>query len=330
MERIKLQGLESWEYEHPLDNSTLETLKKTPLFPKILELTNVPMNSLRRYNLLGSLLRVNENQLPKLYNIFRTACDILCVNEPLFYIDSNPEINAYTVCSDKPIVVLHGYLLDTMDDNELMFVIGHELAHIKSNHVLYKQLGFILQKGILNSIISSIPGVGLFSDVAIMSLNYAYSQWVRAGEFTSDRGGYLACQDFTVSCSALMKLAGYSKRFAHTLSLGEFIEQGRAFETLDTDALGKIQKIILSYSQTHPWTVSRVHELIGFNESGNYSTILQRKSERGTYKPANPVSETIAPAVSQVYDQAKSAANNAIKGFTEGFIKFMDNEDKEK
>jgi len=330
MERIKLQGLESWEYEHPLDNSTLETLKKTPLFPKILELTNIPMNSLYRFDLLGSLLRVNKNQLPALYNIFRTACDILGVDEPLFYIDANPEFNAYTVCSDKPIVVIHGYLLDIMDDNELMFVIGHELAHIKSNHVLYKQLGFILQKGILNNIISSIPGIGLLSDVAIMSLNYAYTQWVRAGEYTGDRGGYLACQDFTVSCSALMKTAGYSKRFAHTLSLGEFIEQGRAFETLDTDTLGKIQKIILSYSNNHPWTVSRVHELIRFNENGNYSTILQRKSERKTYKPANPVSETFAPAASQAYDQAKYAANKAIKGFTEGLTKLMGDEDKEK
>jgi NADH pyrophosphatase NudC (nudix superfamily) len=162
-----------------------------------------------------------------------------------------------------------------MDDNELLFIIGHELSHIKSKHLIYGMLGDLIRIGALNAILATVPGFGVFAETAI---RYAYFQWERAGEFSCDRGGYLACQNFNASCMALMKLAGLSKRHIQELNLEEFIKQGKDFKDVDTIAFGKIQKIILSYS-SHPWAVSRVSELIKFNESGQYYNVLQRKTE---------------------------------------------------
>lgn len=296
-----IKGLHSSEYEHPLDRLALETLRKIPLFPQLVELCAVPQNSITRMELLGSNLKVTERQMPTLYRIMRQACEVLEVDEPLFYISSSPELNAYTACPDKPIVCVYGYLLDIMDEDEQAFVIGHELSHIKSRHIIYKALGAILGENLLEAALSMIPGLSTLSQPAIFAINYAYYEWFRAAELSCDRGGYLACQNFKASCSALMKLAGASHRYANELNLDEFIAQAADFEEAGTETLGKLQKIILSQGRSHPWSVARVHELIRFNESGLYQDILDRKAP--VKEPAVPVIDTGA-----LTDKTKEAA----------------------
>lgn len=324
MERIVISGLHSSEYEHPLDRTALEALRKIPLFPQLLELSSVPQSSIARMELLGSNLRVNERQFPTLYKMLREACDILEVEEPLLYVSSQPELNAYTACPDKPIICIYSYLLDIMDDDELMFVIGHELSHIKSRHIIYQALGVLLANNMLSAIMSTIPGLSAFSQAAIHGLNYAYYEWSRAAEFSCDRGGYLACQDLNVACKALMKLAGASKRYVDELNLDEFIAQSRDFKELDLSALGMVQKIILSYGRTHPWSVSRVSELIKFADNGEYTDVIQRKTRRDPSEIQDDSSVALTESTAKTYEQAKTAAKGAFSGFAKGFKKFTD------
>ena len=278
MQRVVISGLSSQEYEHPLDRLALENLKKVPLLPKIIDTINVPYNSIIRAIHSGSYLRINDKQMPSIYKLMREACEILGVDEPEFYVSSEANISAYTGCPDKPLVCISRYLLDIMDDDEIMFVIGHELAHIKSQHLIYSAVAQILRQGLLETILSSIPGGGLVTGGATIALNYALFEWYQAGELTCDRGGYLACQDFNASCKALMKLAGSSQRYLDELNLDEFINQAKNFDDGNTGALGSVQKIILSYiAATHPYTVSRVRQLLKFENDGLYSNILQRK-----------------------------------------------------
>ncbi len=319
MERVIIKDLQSTEYEHPLDRVALETLRKIPLFPKVLDLCTVPQNSITRLELLGSNLKVTERQMPSLHKIMKEACEVLEVEEPLFYISSAPELNAYTACPDKPIVCVYSYLLDMLDDDELRFVIGHELAHIKSEHIIYQALGTILGENLLGAVLSTIPGLSTFSQPAIYALNYAYYEWYRAAELSCDRGGYLACQNFTASCKALMKLAGSSQRYINELNLDEFIEQSKDFQEVSSSGLGMVQKIILSNGRSHPWSVSRVHELIKFNESGLYGDVLARKA------PKKEVPATDSAALegeSGAADKAKNAAKGAMSGLSKGLGKF--------
>ncbi len=311
-----IKDLHSSEYEHPMDRATLETLRKIPLFPKVLELCSVPQNSITRLELLGSNLKVTERQIPSLYKIMRETCEILGVAEPLFYISSSPQLNAYTACPDKPIVCVYSYLLDMLTDDELRFVIGHELSHIKSEHIIYQALGTILGENLLSAILSTVPGLSTFSQPAIYAINYAYYEWYRAAELSCDRGGYLASQNLTASCSALMKLAGSSQRYVHELNLDEFIAQSQEFQEGSSDGLGMIQKIILSNGLSHPWSVSRVHELIKFNESGLYTDILARKA------PVKQLAEASVNAEPSATDKASDAAKNAFAGLSKGFGKF--------
>lgn len=318
MPTVAIKNLHSSEYEHPLDRVALDTLRKIPLFPKILELCTVPQNSITRMELLGSNLKVTERQMPTLYKIMRKACDTLEVPEPLFYISSTPDLNAYTACPDKPIVCVYSYLLDMMDEEELSFVIGHELSHIKSEHIIYQALGTVLGANLLGAMLAMVPGLGAFSGPAIYALNYAYYEWFRAAELSCDRGGYLACQNFKASCSALMKLAGSSHRYMKELNLDEFINQSRDFQEAGTEALGKIQKIILSQGRSHPWSVSRVHELIKFNDSGLYKDVLERKAPKKEISAPADAKPMISDKTKEAAKDAAGAAANAAKGAMAG------------
>jgi len=277
--RVALNDLNTGEYEHSLDRITLDALRKIPILPKLIELVEAPTSMAKRYAMLGSDLRITERQFPSLYKIFREACDVMEVPEPLFYLGTEPQLNAYTACSDQPIIKIYSYLLDILDEDEIMFVIGHELAHIKSRHLVYTVLGDLLSTGILRVIVSTIPGLSVIYSPAEISLNYAFYQWMRASEYTCDRGGFLACQNFEASCRALMKMAGYSKTYANELNLEEFFAQTQAFDEVNETGLGKIQQILLSFGQTHPWTVLRTRELLKFRDAGDYDRILRREMQ---------------------------------------------------
>lgn len=319
MARTILKDLHTSEYEHPLDRVTLDALRKIPLFPKVLELCTVPQNSITRMELLGSNLKVTERQMPSLYKMMREGCEVLEVEEPLFYVSSSPQLNAYTACPDKPIVCIYSYLLDMMDDDEVRFIIGHELSHIKSQHIIYQALGAILGENLLSALLSTVPGLSTFSQPAIYALNYAYYEWFRAAELSCDRGGYLACQNFTASCKALMKLAGSSQRYVNELNLDEFIAQSKDFQDAGSEALGMVQKIILSNGRSHPWSVSRVHALIKFNESGEYDQVIARTAPRKEVPEPSPMLEGTGAAAA---DAAKSAAKGAMAGIGKGLGKF--------
>jgi Zn-dependent protease with chaperone function len=293
-ERVTLTNLNTNEYEHSLDKATLATLRNIPILPKLLELVQIPTSMTTRYTMLGSDLRITDKQLPSLYKIFRKACDIMEVPEPLLYVSTAPEINAYTTCPDKPIIKIYSYLLDILEEDEIMFVLGHELSHIKCRHLVYTLLGELLSTGALRIIVSTIPGLGAMYTPAEISLNYALYQWMRAAEYTCDRGGFLACQNFEASCRALMKLAGYSRTYANELDLNAFIEQAKSFDDQNDTALGKVQQILLSYGQTHPWSVLRVHELLKFRDNGNYDKILRREMKIAELEQPAPAAATAA------------------------------------
>ena len=310
--RKVISGLSSQEYEHPLDRVALENLKKIPILPKLVEAINTPYDSIIRLIHGGSFLRASDKQMPSIYKLLREACDILEVEEPELYVSSEAQLNAYTGCPDKPIICVSGYLIDIMDETELMFVLGHELAHIKSGHITYSAVANVIRQGVLDAILASIPGMGLVSGSASIALNYAFFQWYQAGELSCDRGGYLACQDFKASSSALMKLAGTSKTYIKEQSLDAFIDQARNFESTGFGALGNIQKIILSYmAATHPYTVSRGLELLKFEESGKYSNILQRKPIMAEEAPPEATQDK-GKAAGEALGKAKNLAGGML------------------
>ena len=45
-----------------------------------------------------------------------------------------------TIGMDKPIIILNSSLLDLLDEEEMRFLIAHELGHAISGHAVYRSL----------------------------------------------------------------------------------------------------------------------------------------------------------------------------------------------
>ena len=211
-------------------------------------------------------MRVTKDSYPKIYEYLEYACKILDVKKvPELYIEWGYNINACTVGAENPIIVLNSGLIDLCDDDEIMFVIGHELGHVKSNHMLYHMMAQVI-----NIIIGMVP----FGSIAAAPVQFALFYWDRMSEFTADRAGLLCCQNKDAAIRAFMKMAGMPIKQFNDMKYQTFIQQAKDFKQLDFDGMNKIIKTISIADDTHPWTVMRAAELLTWIENGDFQRLL--------------------------------------------------------
>ncbi|WP_106832065.1 M48 family metallopeptidase [Parabacteroides pacaensis] len=259
-----LKGLDHTQYEHPFDQKALSTLQSTPGVDLVGNfITKHTIEKIYTVQYTGSNLKVTSENYPKIYEYLQYACQILDLPKvPELYIEWGYSINAFTVGSENPIIVLNSGLIDLCDDDEIMFIIGHECGHIKSNHMLYHMMAQVI-----NICIDSIP----FGSIAAAPLQYALYYWDRMSEFTADRAGLLCCQNKAAAIRAFMKMAGMPIKEFNNMNYQTFIQQATEFKQLDYDAMSKVIKFISIADNSHPWTVMRAAELLNWINSSEYN-----------------------------------------------------------
>lgn len=262
-----LKGLNNSQYEHPFDQKALLALQSTPGVDLVGNfIVKHAIEKIYTVQYTGSNLKVTSQNYPKIYEYLQYACQILDLPRvPELYIEWGYNINAFTVGSENPIIVLSSGLIDLCDDDEIMFVIGHECGHIKSNHMLYHMMAQAL-----NICIDNIPGGNLVA----APLQYALYYWNRMSEFTADRAGLLCCQNMTAAIGAFMKMAGMPIKEFNKMNYQTFIQQAIDFKQLDYDAMSKVIKFISIADASHPWTVMRAAELLKWVGAGEYDRII--------------------------------------------------------
>ncbi len=149
-----------------------------------------------------------------------------------------------------------------------MFIIGHEVGHIKSNHMLYHMMAQVI-----NLFIDSLPGGTLIAG----GLQYALYYWNRMSEFTADRAGLLCCQDQEAMARTFVKMAGLPISEFDNIRTETFIKQARDFKMLDYNAMNKVVKFLSIADESHPWTVMRSAELLKWIDSGGYGRFVSRQ-----------------------------------------------------
>ena len=271
MDYVRLRGLRPQSYEHPSDTKTLDALQTTSGLETLIRKCNeFGIDRLLRVQLMGSYLRASADCFPQLYRAVQEGCEILDVpKRPTVYIQPGG-LNAFTAGVEQPILVLNAGLIDAMTEEELRFVVGHELGHIKSGHVLYYQIAMLLP------VLAEVVGIATFGVGSLLSfpLEVALVRWQRMSELTADRAGLLACQDVNVATTALIKLAGLPLRFFDKVNTEDFLAQAREFESFDSDKLDWMAKILSGMGQSHPWTVMRASELLRWVDSTIYERLL--------------------------------------------------------
>jgi Zn-dependent protease with chaperone function len=250
---------------------------------------------------LGSSIRADDHQFVRLHRQLAEVGETLDADElPELYVFANPVPNAVTIGMNKPIIVVSSGLVDLLDEEEMRFVLGHELGHALSGHAVYQTL---LQRLIqLSAVLTAIPLGGL----GVRAIMAALMEWSRKAELSADRAGLLSTQDPATAFRVHMKLAsgGHLDDLDHTA----FFAQGAEYEASD-DLRDSVLKLLLIEARSHPFAVVRASELRRWVDGGAYTRMLGGDYPRRSEDDDAKVSE---------------AAQEAAKSYSESFRQSQD------
>jgi Zn-dependent protease with chaperone function len=201
-------------------------------------------------DLLSHGQQVNPQSAPEMIPLIQMNIARLQVEPVNVFIVPSNQLNAYTFGMDSPkAIVLYSSLFKIMDRDEIQFILGHEMGHVKLGHTW------------LNTLVGGIAGIpSSLGAAAIMEL--AFRWWNRACEYSADRAGVLACGKPNKAISALVKLeTGVAARTQAGMQAA--IQQ---IETEDDDIMNNLEELIAS----HPMIAKRIDEIRNYSNTQAY------------------------------------------------------------
>jgi Zn-dependent protease with chaperone function len=207
--------------------------------------------------LLQSSYQVTHQTEPELGDVIQEAADRLQVEPVNVFIVRAKEANAYTFGLDTPkTIVLYSPLFQLMDRQELQFILGHEMGHVKLGHT------------VLNSIVGGMAGIPASVSAALL-LNLALMSWNRACEYSADRAGILACANPNKAISALLKLEA---RSVNPAALQEALAR---LDAQDDTLSGALSELLM----THPLVIKRIENIRRFASSDLYRELRNQMDQ---------------------------------------------------
>ncbi|ETW96466.1 MAG: hypothetical protein ETSY1_26525 [Candidatus Entotheonella factor] len=307
-ERQSFPNISPQTWTHPADQAALTALKAIPgvdvLLQKFIGATSE--TSIRLIH-LASAVRVSHRQFPQLHGLLKEACRILdAPYVPELYVAQNPFFNAGTIGVERPFIVLNSAVLDTLTEEEILCVIGHELGHCLSGHALYKTLLQVLLKFMFLAL--QVP----LGATALMGIIAALMEWNRKSELSADRAGLLVVQDPTVSYSLLMKMAGGIQ--ANRMDVNEFFVQAAEYEG-GGNIFTSLHKFLNVIFASHPFPVVRLTELQTWVNSEAYSNILSQnyRTRHDENRPEEDMFKNFK-AASESYQEHFDNSKDALAG----------------
>ena len=186
------------------------------------------------------------------------------------YVKAQYDYNAINYGGNAPCIVLNSSLVKNYTEQELLFIIGHELGHVKSKHEIYRNMAAAIPQ-----LIEKVPFAGKL--LASAGVQYAIFHWQRMNEYSADRAGVIAAGNIEDGCNGLAKFLGVIEENPYVkFDLEDFAQQNTSFEELQEDLLGKLLCTFYIMESTHPWTISRIQKLKEWKESGEYEKFLQK------------------------------------------------------
>jgi Zn-dependent protease with chaperone function len=286
-------------WEHPADRAALNALRKIPVFDQVLRaLFGFFGEKPLRLAFLSGSVRVSETQFPRVHRLYLEAARTLDTTPVPLYVQQDPTLNAFAYGMQQPFVVVNSYAVAALGDQELKFVLGHELGHVMSGHALYLTMAEVLRR----LSFSNFPIVGLAAGGVLMAL----MEWKRKAELSCDRAGILAVQDPEPAMSTMLRFAGGN---ASETNLADFMRQAEEYR--DTgDLADQVFKVLNVLTMTHPEPVIRAAQMREWFESGAYERILAGDYRRRG-EPDAAYREDVAAAAASYRESARDAFSNA-------------------
>jgi Zn-dependent protease with chaperone function len=312
-----LKDIDSAAWEHPADKAALAALRRIPGFDTVLKtLFGVFGEKPIRLAFQANAVKVGPKQFPDIHEQYQEVLRVLDAPAYDLFISQTPLVNAGAYGMKKPFSVLNSGAVRLLNRDEMIFLLGHELGHIMSGHVLYRTMTVLL----LQLATMGFPVVGLAARAVLIGL----LEWMRKAELSSDRAGLLTGQDPEVALSTLMKLAGGG--YDNETNLNEFMIQADEYRQ-GGDVADAVFKILNLLGSTHPFHVLRAAELRDWIEAGEYDRVLRGEYKRRGEANTAYMDDLRAAASSYKEDaqgvktQVTDAAKRMRDAFRDGFKK---------
>lgn len=267
-------------YMHDLDRTALDALNR---FPKFVQFKKAYMENVdekvEKICKLSSAIRLNENQMPEIYNLLPPICVKLGISIPDLYYIKSKEMNAWTSGSTNPYICVTSELVEKVPTELVSSVIAHECGHIACNHVLYHSMAIQLLNGIDNSPLMKIDAIRKYVTPTLVN---ALLYWYRCSELSADRAAVLCDGGPNQTIDMLLRIHGYEN-----VNREEFLKQALDLKRFveESDSNKFLEQMIIK-EDSHPRLATRVYECFEWTKTEQYSDILN-----GTYVRKDSIHE---------------------------------------
>ena len=284
-----LRDISSRAWEHPADRGALVALRQLKGFDTVLKkLASLWNERSLRLVYIGNAVRVDDRQYARVNRALADVSTSLDVRtSPEVFVMADPVPRAMALGVDVPFVVLSSGMVELTDDDELRFVLGHELGHILSGHALYTTM--LLQLMRMSASLSWLS----FGALGLRAIIGALHEWQRKAELSGDRAGLLAVQDPGAGLRVHMKLAGGGT--LDDLDVTAFAQQGDEYLNA-ADVRDSVLKFLLLEGRSHPFAVVRAAELRRWVDSGAYTRVLAGEYPRRADDDTTSIRDEVADA----------------------------------
>ena len=236
-------------------------------------------------NLLSRSIRVEKAIFPTVGGAIEKVFKRLDLENEFNFFVTADNFQANAACSlmpsaSKPDIIITSKLIELLSEEELQFIIGHEVAHYFYQHSLYPNLETASETNL---------------KLNILNLN-------RSAEISADRVGFIASGSLEKSLRASLKLASGLSEKHLKFSFSTYLDQLREIESI-----GRSQSELWS---THPSFLIRIQALIWFSMSKEYHEYFDTK-KKGVYD-LKTIDSKIEKTIKKVVGDELENSNKAI------------------
>lgn len=291
-------------YEHPSDRAATAALAMIPMLDKVLKkLSELGLEKALQQSLLGDAVRLGPRQLPDVWYRHVSAYETLDSDlRPELYVMNRLDMNAMTVGSARPVVILNAGMVKNAPGDQLTAVLAHEAAHVLSEHYHYRTMMEVIRRLLM------MQGLVPLAGLPLQAVYVVLLEWYRCAELSCDRAATLVVDDPLVTCRVLMGLAGGG---VSGLDLDAFLHQASEFVDND-DVLTLPRRWMAEIGRTHPYTVKRAHELMRWVREGDFDRIRAGSYVRRGQEP--PPSEHMKAATEHYRTRFNETMNRMATG----------------
>jgi Zn-dependent protease with chaperone function len=225
------------------------------------------------YESTFNAILATEKRYARVYELGRVAAQRLGVrNLPSVYVELDRGYQSATYGSEHDAFVNVGsYLPRFLNDQELLFVLGHEIGHLACHHALWTTVSMFLV-GQQRSNLMAEGVMGFLSNplkIVESGVDSIVTNWMRVADFTADRAALLTVGSFENAKRAIFLLHLKSRRELDEMDIDEWMSQAESQD----QAMSKLSQMMTSAT---PYLGLRLTELRKFAQSPQYEALRSR------------------------------------------------------